>query len=445
MLVKMRKDTMMVRNPLQWIALLLTLCLGSNAVSDTWPAWRGSAGTGVSLETNLPTEWSVERNLVFTTELPGRSNASPAVTSERVYLTSQTPDKALWVISVDRADGQIEWKVKLGSGVLATQGPQSLYAHRHNPATPSPVADAKHVWAFFGTGLLVCLDRSGAIQWQRDLVQDYGAYVIRFGMASSPRVWGDVLYVVCMTRGPSYVLALDKYTGNQMWKTDRKLPAADDGPDAYSSPVVWQAADQQALLVAGCDHVNAYDLKTGRQLWISGGLKIDSPYGRTIASPAVSEEVVVVCSPNPPGSNTDRAIALRAGGTGDVTTTHRLWEYRPFNPDCSTPVCYHGNVFMVRDDGIASCLDLKTGEVHWRKRLKVGTYRASVVAGDNKVYFLERDGACTVIRADPEGQILAQNELPGTFYATPAISDGVIYLHAYGKLYAVRQANDGAD
>ena len=420
------------------IATMFSFLVAAVCVAETWPGWRGAAGRGVAPEEDLPIQWSADKNIAWKTELPGRSNASPAVTSKRVYLTSQMEDRSLWVLAIDRKDGSIAWQQKVGSGVLTAQGPKSLYAHRHNPATPSPAADDKHVWAYFGSGLLVCLDASGKLQWQRDLVKDYGAYTIRFGMASSPRLWGDLVYVACMTKGPSYVVALDKKTGKEVWKTDRRLPASqEDSPDAYSSPVVLQTKDRTELLVAGCDHVNAYDLLTGKQLWISGDLEIDSPYARNVASPAISDDVIVVCSPNPPGSNTDRAIALRTGGSGDITKSHRLWDYRPYNPDCSTPVCYQGNVYMIRDDGIASCLDLTSGKSHWRKRLAKGTYRTSVVAGDNKVYFLARDGLCTVIRAGTEGEILAQNQLPGTFYATPAISDGVLYLHAYGRLYAV--------
>jgi len=419
------------------LAALLSLLMISTAAAETWPGWRGAAGDGVSTETNLPVKWSIDENLAFKTDLPGRSNASPAVTEKQIYLTTQTEDEALWVIALDRNDGRILWKKNVGRGKLHAHGPESLYAQRHNPATSSPAADEGHVWAFFGTGLLVCLDSSGELKWKRDLVEDYGQYKIRFGMASSPRLWGDLIYVACMTNGPSYVVALDKASGKEVWKKDRILPAEDDGPDAYSSPVVLRTADRCELLVSGRDHVNAYDLLTGKQLWISGGLKIDSEFGRVIASPAVSPEVVVVCSANPPGSNTDRIIALKTGGSGDITDTHRLWDFRPYNPDTSTPVCYQGNVYMVRDDGIASCLDLQSGKVHWRKRLSGGTYRASVIAGDGKVYFLQREGLCTVMQAGTEEKILAQNTLPGIFYATPAISDGVLYLHAYGDLYAV--------
>ncbi len=417
--------------------ILCTAFAGKTLFADTWPGWRGATGAGVSAETGLPVEWSATKNIRWQTDVPGRSNSSPAVTSDRVYVTAQTSDKNLWVLAIDKANGQILWKAPVGSGSLAAQGPASLFIHRHNAATPSPAADEEHVWAYFGSGQLVCLDRDGELKWKRNLVDDYGAYVIRFGVASSPRLWGDLLYIACMTKGPSYVVAFNKENGEPVWKTDRKIPTKDDGPDGYSSPVILQTKDRTELLISGRDHVNAYDPATGKQLWISGGLEVDSPFNRTVCSPAVSDDVIVVCSPNPPGTTTDKAIALKTGGNGDITTSHRLWEYRPYNPDCSTPVCYQGNVYMVRDDGIASCLDLSTGKQHWRQRLTVGTYRVSVVAGDGKVYFVERQGVCTVVEAGTDGKILAENKLPGLFYATPAISDGSVFLHAYGKLFAV--------
>ncbi len=429
------------------VGSLLCICMVSalTVSADSWPAWRGAAGDGVSRETDLPVSWSIDKNLAWMTELPGRGNSSPAVTSDRIYLTTQNDDHSLWVIAVDRRSGKIVGEIEVGSGQLRATGTKSLYAHRHNPATPSPTADGRHVWAFFGTGLLVCLDRSGTVQWKRDLAKDYGQYDIRFGMASSPRLWGDLLYVACMHKGPSYVVALEKTTGKEVWKTARKLPAEHDGPDAYSTPVVLRTKDRTELLVAGSDHVNAYDLLSGEQLWISSGLKIDSHFGRILASPAVSEDVVVASSGNPPPGGFGRMIALRTGGSGDITNTHHLWTYKPYTPDAPTPVCYEGRLYAVRDDGIGSCLDLKTGKVYWRKRLGKGPYRPSVVAGDKKVYFLNRDGTCTVIESGSAGKVLAENKLPGTFFATPAISDGSIYLRGHHRLYAIGGRNASTD
>jgi len=423
------------RVAISFCVLAVSLAAG-DARADTWPAWRGLAGRGVSSESDLPVEWSQEKNLAWKIDLPGRGNSSPAVTATHIFLTTKSADHSLRVLAIDRKKGSILWDRKVGSGELKAAGPKSNYAHRHNAATASPVADGEHVWAMFGTGLLVCLDSGANIVWKRDLVEKYGEYQIGFGMASSPRLWGDLLYIMRVHKGPSFVLALDKKTGETVWRKERQLPAKDNGPDGYSSPVVLQSSTGDALIVAGADHVNAYDLRTGMELWISSGLTIDSENGRIIASPALSDGVVVACSGNPHGAP-GHAIALRAGGSGDITKSHRMWTYTPYTPDSPTPVCYQGRVYMVRDDGVGSVLDLNTGDVVWRERVSEGTFRSSTIAGDGKVYFLNNDGLCTVVAAGPKHKVLAQNKLEGRFFATPAVSDGVIYLRAHRRLYAV--------
>ena len=406
--------------------------------AEDWPGFRGKTGAGVSSESDLPTRWSKKKNVHWHIKLPGRANSSPAVVGDVIYLTTQmADDRALHVLAIDRSSGETLWDRKVGSGDLAAPGPKNLYVHRHNAATPSPSADAENVYAFFGSGLLVCLDRSGKEKWKKDLVAEFGAYDITFGMASSPRLWQDRLYVACMTKGSSYVVAFDKGTGDVVWKKDRRYPAEDDGFDAYSTPAVFEHNGQAQLLVSGCDHIDSYDVMSGKRLWFSGGKKIDSPYGRILASPAVGAEIIVSCSGHPQGGGIGRAIAIDPNGSGDITESNRVWTYPAYSPDSPTPVCYEGNVYMVRDDGIASCLDLRTGKRHWRKRLARGPYRASTVAGDGKVYFLSRDGVCTVIQSGPKAKVLAENSLGGAFFATPAISDHTLYLRGHGQLYAI--------
>ena len=363
------------------LAVLLFLTLSSLATThaETWPQLRGAAGSGVADGTPLPKTWSTGKGVLWSVDLPGRANSSPAVTETRIDVTTQLEDKSLVVISMDRTTGEILRQTRVGAGKLAAKGPANLYAHRHNPATPSPIADEDHIWAYFGTGLLVCLDaKTGEVQWQRDLVMDYGAYDITFGMGSSPRLWGDLLYIACMTKGASYVVALDKASGKEAWKTDRRLPANDDGPDAYSTPVVTHGKLGWQLLVSGSDHINAYDLTSGKQLWSSDGLAIDSPYGRIIASPVAAEGVIVATSGNPAGAGKGRMIAIRDGGTGDVSTSRRLWEYGKSTPDSSTPVAYKGKLYACADNGVASCFNLKTGELLWTKRLQKGPYHAAL-------------------------------------------------------------------
>ena len=409
--------------------------------ADDWPGFRGATGNGISTETGLPVHWSTERNLKWQIDLPGRGNSSPVVVADRVYLSTQDEARDLWVLALNRADGRTIWRTKLIRGELSANGPRNLWAHRHNPATPTLAANAEGVWAFFGTGDLFGLDLEGKQRWHRNLVQEYGAYDITFGMGSSPRLWKSLLYVNCITKGPSYVLALATDTGRTVWKTDRQLPAFADGADAYSTPAIWEKDGQAELLVAGAEHINAYDPATGRQKWISGGLGIRSRYGRIIASPAVSRDVILQCAGNPGGGGNGRVIALQAGGTGDITATGRLWNIERTAPDSATPVCYRGYAFLVRGNGVTVCAELKTGRKLWEERLTQGEYFSSTIAGDGKIYVLATNGTCSVVAAEPQFNRLAENRLPGTFYATPAVSDGTLFLRSETALFAIETAD----
>ncbi len=417
------------------LAIVSVLFIGNSATAELWPQFRGATGNGVSTETDLPSTWSADSGVVWKTELPGFGNSSPAVTDQHIVLTTQTKDDALWVLLLDRATGKLTNEIKVGSGKLAAKGPANLYAHRHNPATPSPIAVGNRVWAFFGSGLLVCVDaHSGNVIWQKDMVAEYGEYDITFGMGSTPRYWNGLLYVSCLTKGASYVVAFDAETGKQKWKADRRLPAKDDGPDAYTTPIV--AGNE--LLISGSDHVNSYDLLTGKQLWVSNGLAIDSPYGRVIASPVATEEgIVIATSGNPGGGGKGRVIAVNALGEKGNVSNKRVWTQEKSSPDSSTPVAINGLVFMLADAGILTCADVRSGEVKYTKRLGEGPYHASLVAADGKVYAQSTTGTCTVIKADDFGDVLAENKLEGQFFSTPAISNGVVYLRAYERLYAI--------
>lgn len=416
--------------------LLFSILIPSLTHAENWPQFRGADGSGISTEQNLPAKWSDQKGILWSVALPGRANSSPAITSKRIDITTKTEDESLWVISYDRKSGKEIRKVKVGSGSLSAPGPRNLWANRHNSATPSPIADDQNIWAFFGTGLLVCLDaKSGDIQWKRDLVKDYGPYNITFGMGSTPRLWGNLLYVTCITKGPSYVVAFDKKTGDEVWKSNRKLPAKKDGADAYSTPTIFQNGKKTELLVSGSDHINAYDPLTGEQLWIAGGLDIPSPFGRIISAPVANKNVVIATSGNPGGGGLGYIKAFQQGKSGDITKSGLLWKYDASTPDSSTPLILNDKLFMVNQNGVASCLNLNDGTLLWKKRMK-GQYYSALVAGDGKVYFLSIEGLCTVIDAK-SGNVVAENQLLGTFYSTPAISDGVIYLRSFERLYAI--------
>ena len=217
------------------IVLLVMLSYISQVGAQTWGQFRGDSGLGISESQALPVKWS-DDSVAWSADLPGQGNSSPAVNSTGVYITSQTRDMGLHVLAFSKINGEPLWSKKVGKGQLAAKGPANLYAHRHNAATPSPIVDDSNVWAFFGTGLLVCLDaKSGELKWEVDMVQEYGAYDITFGMGSTPRLIGDKLIVSCMTKGASYVVALHVKNGELVWKHDRRFPAKDDGPDALNA------------------------------------------------------------------------------------------------------------------------------------------------------------------------------------------------------------------
>jgi len=405
----------------------LPLCvaiLAFPARGADWSGFRGGPALGVSSESNLPVTWSGQEHVLWSTALPGWGDSSPSIVGDRIYLTSQTENHDLHVLAVHRDTGNVLWARKVGSG--------SLKSHElQNMATPTPVSDGRHVWAFFGTGLLVCLDAAGEVVWQLDLQKQEVPFNIQWGMATSPVLHESGLYIACLHSGPSYVLALDAATGKVRWKTDRNIGPENEARDVYATPIVHQGR----LVVSGANFINAYHLQSGAQEWICGGLEVPHPYGRTIAGPTAAGDTLVTVASG--FRNQGLVMAVRAGGQGDVTDSRRLWTVKRYAPDCPTPVVYEGLVYFVRDDGLASCVDLKTGEPHWQERLVPGSTKISPVAGDGKIYFLNNQANCTVIKAGPKLEVLANNELGEQTLCTPAISGGRVFIRTREHLRAI--------
>ncbi|MBI4586761.1 MAG: exo-alpha-sialidase [Planctomycetes bacterium] len=420
------------------MGLLVDFCFfGASLSGADWPYFRGPNAVGVSSESGLPSRWSFavkdgavqSENVAWSADLPEWGNSSPVAVGERIYVTSQLEDETLWAIAIDRQSGSLAWKREVGRGMLK--------AHKlHNMATPTAAAEKDRLWALFGTGDLACLSRDGEILWKRNLPADHGEYKILWGMGSSPLLYKDHLIVICLHGGPSYVLALDKNTGRDAWKANRSLPAEGEAVDSYSSPVFQEVNGRTELIVSGADHLTAYDPESGKSLWLANGLKINHPYGRTMSSPGAENGIVVACSASIQALGT--MIAVPAGGAGDISAAGPLWRYEKFTPDCPSPLCYRGYVYAIRDDGMTSCLEQKSGKLLWKDRLE-GDFKASPVGGDGKVYFLNMDGQCTVVEAGPEKKVLSVNAVEGSAIATPAISDGAIFIRTRSRLYAIRE------
>ncbi len=410
-------------------AASLTLMPGAD-----WPGWRGPQAHGVSTETSLPIAWSPRSNLVWQAEPPGKGASSPVVVARRLYLTTQKEGDSLNVLAYDPEKGSLLWDQKIGAGNVKTH--ESI-----NMATPTPAADEKRVWALFGTGQMVCLDRDGKIIWERDLKKVHGEFTNMWGMGTSPILHDGKLYLAIMHQGPSYVLAMNADSGMDLWKTLRNHGAAKEAKDSYSSPTLATVDGQTQIIVSGADHLDAYDPVSGDRLWVSGGLDVPHPYGRTIASPTAAGDFVLTAASG--FQNRGRLMAIRARGKGAKAGTafeQRLWMNSRYSPDCPSPVIYYGLAFTIRDDGIAQCIDLRTGQAYWEERLFTEGTKVSPVAADGRVYFLSGRGNCTVVKADKVFQVLAQNNFDEDTLAAMAIADGRLFLRTSKQLYAIGPA-----
>ena len=395
--------------------------------AENWPQWRGPQLNGVSRETNLPVKWTTEENIAWKLPLPGVSGATPIIWSDRIFLNvAERGELFLW--AVDRNKGAVAWKQRLGGG--------DHKMRKQNMSSPSPVTDGAHVWALTGTGVLKAFTAAGEEKWTRDLQKDYGSFGLNWGYASSPLLVGDALYVQVLhgmkTDDPSYVLRIDGKSGKTVWRVERPTKAVQESPDAYTTPALLQTANRAAIVVSGGDIVTAHDPGTGKELWRSDGLNPDNhPFHRIVASPVVAGGLVYAPSRERP------LLAIKAGGTGDVTTSHRVWSFDN-GPDVPTPVTDGTYFYSVNDRGIVYCLDAKTGKtIYGPQRIKPGTYSASPVLAGGHIYITNEEGTTTVFKAGPKFEVVAENAVNEFVLSSVAVSDGQIFLRTSGHLYAI--------
>jgi len=411
------------------LGVLLVAGFGLSVYADNWPQWRGPQLDGTSRETGLPSKWSPTENIAWKTPLPMRSGATPIVWKDHVFLNvAEAGDLYLWAL--DRDTGAVRWKQKLGGG--------DHNMRKQNMSSPSPVTDGTSVWVLTGTGALKSFSFDGKERWARDIQKDYGAFGLNWGYASSPLLLGDALYVQVLhgmkTDEPSYVLRIDKATGKTVWRQERPTKAIAEAPDAYTTPVPLKVNNRTEIVVSGGDIVTAHDPATGKEIWRSEGLNpTNHQWHRIVASPTVSGSTVFAPSRVKP------LLAIRGGGSGDVTTTHRLWAFEN-GPDVPTPVTDGTYFYSFDDRGVIYCLDAKTGKnVYGPVRIKPGTYSASPILGDGKIYITSEEGLTTVVKAGPAFEVVTENAINEFVLSSIAISDGQLFLRGDKHLYAIGQ------
>jgi len=416
--------------------LIPALILGTAAVTlseNNWPHWRGPNRNGVATaETNLPLHWSTKENIQWKVALPGRSGSTPIVWGDHIFLNVTQGDRIdFW--AVDRKTGAVRWKQPLGGGNHSQR--------KANMSTPSPVTDGQSVWVLTSTGLLRRFDFDGKLLWTRDISKDHGQWGLLWGYGSSPVLHEDSIYVQVLhgyyTDGDSYLLRIDKLTGKTLWRTVRPTIANGESPDSYTTPVIVQTGAGPELVVSGGDCVTGHELATGRELWRFNGM---NPSGRTdyrvVASPVAHNDIVFVPSRERP------LVALRAGGRGNVTATRRLWS-TDLGPDVPTPVTDGKYLYVLRDNGTFYAYDAVTGTVVYSgRRAAPGTYSASPILADGKLFLTSEDGMTTIVKAGPEFEILAQNDLNDYTLSTPVIVKGQIFLRTDSALWAIGRARE---
>ena len=387
---------------------------------------------GTSKETGLPVSWDKTKNVTWTLALPEVSGSSPIVWENHLFLhVSEAGKMHLW--SIDRNKGTVNWKKLIADG--------DRKVRKGNMSSPSPVTDGKTVWVLTGTGVVKAFDFTGKELWMRDLQADVVKFGLNHGYGSSPVLFRDGLYVQILhgmhTDDPSYVVRLDLKTGRTVWKVDRPTDAIQESPDSYTTPAIaYNKAGAAQLIVTGGDYVTGHDLNTGKELWRGGGMNPrGNPFNRIIASALVLDDMVFVPTRVSPMQ------AFRTFGTGDVSKSHLVWA-TPNGPDVPTPVSDGKLLYMINDRGIVYVFDPKTGrEIYGGQRIPAATYSSSPVLADGKIYMSNEEGTTVVMKAGPAFEVIAENKLDEYTLASPAMSDGQIFLRTTSALYCIGKRN----
>jgi outer membrane protein assembly factor BamB len=414
------------------LALISLLAVGAHA--GNWPAWHGPNGSGVTTETNLPVRWSATENVRWKVPLPDRGNSSPIVWRDRVFITQAIEkENRLTVICLNRANGKVLWQ----SGTTYSEKHPT---HESNPyCSASPVTDGERVIAWFGSAGVYCYDLNGKELWRRDL----GKQNHQWGYAASPIIDGDSCFLNFGPGERTFLIALDKKTGKTVWQVDVPPVQPKERTDGFagqkngvigswSTPITINVRGRDELIVSFPEQVRAFDPKTGKELWVCDGL---NPL--IYSSPIYGDGVVVAM-----GGFLGTLVAVKPGGNGNVTATHRLWKRERNRNQLGTGVIHEGYFYVLDTPGIAECLELKTGKVMWEERVRGvspnhESWSSMILSGD-KVYILNQSGDTIVLRASPKFEIISVNSIGNELTnSTLAVSDGEFFIRTHENLWCI--------
>ncbi|HVR73107.1 MAG TPA: PQQ-binding-like beta-propeller repeat protein [Planctomycetota bacterium] len=401
----------------------------SKATAD-WSQFRGPGGQGTAEKSKLPVTWSASKNIVWKTELPGPGTSSPVILGDKIYLTCHTgfgqatrekgemESLKRHVLRLDRASGKIVWN----QAIPAELPEQERIREDHGYASSTPAVDDRRVYVFFGKGGVFAFDHDGKQLWRADV----GSTLHGWGSATSPVLYKGLVFINASVESESLV-ALNRETGKEVWR-------AGGIKESWNTPILVETPDGKTeLFVAMMNQVLAFDPDRGQPLW-----NCDSGIGWYICPSAVTRDGIVYSIG---GRSGVAGLAVRAGGRGNVTESHRLWRLNK-GSNVSSPVFHDGHIYFASDSlGIAYCVNARTGDVVYEKRLEPspGQLYASAVLADGKIYYVSRNGRTVVLAAKPEFEQLAHNDLGdrSTFNASPAIAGDRLLLRSDKFLYCI--------
>jgi len=394
--------------------LALLLLLSSIVFTDDWPQFRGPTGQGVSDERNLPVTWSETKNIRWKTAIPGRGWSSPVIQGDRIWLTTATEEgRSLRAIAVDVNTGAIQQDVE----VFRLKSPKLLNA-KNSFASPTPVIEGDRIYLHFGAYGTACITQTGEIVWKTKLEYDNGQH----GPGGSPVLYDDLLIVSCDGLEQQFVVALDKATGKVRWKKLR------EGYQAYTTPLIVSLPGGDQMISPGAYQSIAYEPRTGKEIW---RVKYAEGFSN-VPRPVYGNELVYICT----GFQEPSLLAVRLDGHGDVTKSKIVWKLDRGIPKTSSPLLVGNELYIVSDNGIATCIDAKTGDELWRARLD-GNYSASPIYADGRIYFLSEEGESIVIAPGRQLKHLATNQLDGPILASMAVSHNSLFIRSATHLYRV--------
>lgn len=438
--------------PLAVLLALISLRAGANEAESYWPSWRGPTGNGVSPHGDPPTRWSETENIRWKVELPGLGSASPVVWKDRVFVLSSAPmdpaaaevqqkamdeareqgrrpsgpsptEQMFVVTALSRQDGSVIWQREAASGL-----PHEGHHPENTWASGSPVTDGEVLIAHFGSHGTFAYDLDGNPLWQIDL----GDMSTRrgFGEGTSPSIHGERVIINWDHEGDSFIVALDKRTGEEIWRKER------DEITSWATPLIVEVDGRAQAIVPATGKTRAYDVETGEEIWSLAGMTLN-----TIPSPVHKNGVVYLTSGF--RGNMFQAVRL-SGASGDLEgSEHVLWTYDRDTPYVPSALLYGDQVYFIKSlDNILTSLALEDGEILFNQ-VRIDGLRnvwASPVGAAGRVYFVSREGSTTVLEHGHEYKVLATNSLDDRFDATPAIVDGEIYLRGRQYLYCIAES-----